>query len=80
MSDEERAQATAERKLVRDNNKAWANAVTVRRRWLADNFLQRKTAPPPAPSCSSCRRWSAGPIGCRKRFSATTKYSPSCWG
>ncbi|MEJ7796790.1 MAG: hypothetical protein WKF50_14640, partial [Nocardioides sp.] len=44
MSDEEREKASAARRLVIDNNKAWASAETVRREWLAE-FASRKTAP-----------------------------------
>jgi hypothetical protein len=36
--------ATAERRRVLDNNKAWRAAETVRRKWLK-NFVARKTAP-----------------------------------
>ena len=45
MTEEERAAASAERKRVRENNAAWIDAVAVRRRWLRENFLQRKAAP-----------------------------------
>lgn len=44
MTEEEREKAKAERKLVIENNKAWASAETVRRDWLA-TFAKRKTAP-----------------------------------
>ena len=40
-----RTAASAERKRVRENNAAWIDAVAVRRRWLRENFLQRKAAP-----------------------------------
>ena len=45
MTEEERTAASAERKRVRENNAAWIDAVAVRRRWLRENFLQRKAAP-----------------------------------
>ena len=45
MTEEERTEASAERKRVRENNAAWIDAVAVRRRWLRENFLQRKAAP-----------------------------------
>lgn len=44
MSEAEREQAKAERREVRENNKAWEAAESVRREWVAQ-FLTRKTAP-----------------------------------
>lgn len=44
MSDAEREAAKAARKLVVENNKAWAAAQPVRRAWLA-TFAKSKTAP-----------------------------------
>lgn len=45
MTDAERAKASAERKLVVENNKAWQSAVTVRREWLGEFARNRKTVP-----------------------------------
>ncbi|MFI5627542.1 ParB/RepB/Spo0J family partition protein [Nocardioides sp. NPDC051685] len=44
MSEEQRAEAAAARKLVIDNNKAWAATEPVRREWLA-TFAKSKTPP-----------------------------------
>lgn len=44
MSEEERAKAAASRKLVIENNKAWAATQPVRRDWLA-TFAKSKTPP-----------------------------------
>jgi hypothetical protein len=44
MTEAQREEANTARRLVIDNNKAWASAETVRRDWLAQ-FAQRKTAP-----------------------------------
>lgn len=44
MTEAERAAAKAARRLIIDNNKAWASAETVRRQWLA-TFAKYKTAP-----------------------------------
>lgn len=44
MTEEEREQAKAERREVRENNAAWDSAETVRREWVAQ-YLTRKTAP-----------------------------------
>lgn len=44
QTDEERAQASKERRHVIDSNKAWKAATTVRRRWLTE--FAARTAPP----------------------------------
>lgn len=44
MTEEEREQAKAARRLVIENNKAWESAETVRREWLA-TFAKSKTPP-----------------------------------
>lgn len=44
MTEEEAEQARAQRREVRENNKSWDSAETVRREWLA-TFAARKTAP-----------------------------------
>lgn len=44
MTEEQRAEAAAARKLVIENNKAWAATQPVRREWLA-NFAKTKTPP-----------------------------------
>lgn len=49
MTPAEREKAKAERRLVIDNNKAWASAEVVRRDWLRE-FAQRKTPPKGAAS------------------------------
>jgi len=45
MSEEEREKAKADRKLVIDNNKAWAAAQPVRRDWIATTLAKAKTPP-----------------------------------
>ena len=47
MSAAEHAAHTAENRRIKDNNKAWASATTVRRTWLT-TFAARKTSPPGA--------------------------------
>jgi ParB family chromosome partitioning protein len=44
LGEDDREAARARRRLVIDNNKAWASAETVRREWVA-GLLTRKTAP-----------------------------------
>jgi ParB family chromosome partitioning protein len=44
MTETERDEAKAQRRLVRENNTAWDSAETVRREWVKD-FLTRKTPP-----------------------------------
>ncbi|MEK6443588.1 ParB/RepB/Spo0J family partition protein [Pseudonocardia sp. T1-2H] len=45
LSDEEKAEKAAERKLVIANNKAWAAATEMRRAWLRQDLMQRKNTP-----------------------------------
>lgn len=49
LSDAEREQRRQQMRRVRTNNQAWDSAVTVRRTWLRETLLARKTAPKDAP-------------------------------